>query len=386
MVVAPAAAPTFAQTVDLFTAGQVANSTVTSSTVNGGATVIGTNRDAIYTVGGPGENSSDLLIGSGSAAYTRAASDGSIISIDWDGATNDALTFDPTGLGGMDLTTGGANGFQFNATVNVGTMDFKLLVHSSGTDASSVTVSTATTGAKTVCYSDFSVLGGSGANFASVGAIQLLTFGNNQQDWSIGALTYGVVGGCSLPVELANFSAKTQDRSVALTWTTLSEDNTLGFSVEHQSPSTTDAWNEVGFVDASGGNAEETMYQYNHDVTDYGAHAFRLRIVDLDGSFGYSETVELSIDNPSSFALGSAYPNPFNPSTSFTFSVQKSQQVEIGVYDLLGRNVLEVFSGRVEAGAARTFTVDGSGLTTGLYVVRANGASESRSTTLMLVK
>ena len=380
-------APAVGQTVDLFTTVQNVDSGTPSSTVNGGVTVIGTFRDAIYSIGGGGGSSSSLSITGGTYTYTRNASDGSIISVDWDG-NNDAITFDPVGLGGMDLTTGGANGFSFTAvTVNSATMDFNLLVHSSGSDASSVTVSTSTTGAKTVCYSDFSVIAGAGANFANVGAIQLVTFGNNAQDWEIGAITSGVVGGCSLPVELGDFAATERDGTVSLAWTTLSETNSLGFGVEHKRLANGESdWREVGFVAAAGSSTAARNYAFTADGLDVGRHAFRLRTVDIDGTFDYSETIEVAIESPESFALGSAYPNPFNPTTSFTLAVKRSQMVKIGVYDLLGRNVRNVYSGPVEAGQTRTVTVSGEGLTTGLYVIRAAGEFQTGSTPILLVK
>ncbi len=383
-----ASSPTAAQTVDLFTAGpQSANSVQTISNANGGATVIGTFRNMIFTAGSIGSSASMSIPGTGTATFTRSADD-SFVAIDWDG-NNNPLSFDAAGLGGLDLTAGGANAFQFNITANrSANFEARMLVHTDASNASSVDpISTSGTGVQTICYSSFSAIAGGGANFASVGAIQFDTaIGSNAQDWDIGAITYVTSGSCGLPVELSEFDAIIDGNSAVVTWQTASEESTLGFGLEHRADSTPQEWREVAFLAAAGESSELRNYAFTIDALPAGRHELRLRIIDLDGSFQYSETVEVSIENPSTFSLGAAYPNPFNPNTAFTLSVQKSQHVEIAVYDLLGRNVLEVFSGQVEAGGVRTFRVNGSNLTTGLYVVRANGASESRSTTLMLVK
>ncbi len=384
----PAAVGQEVDTVDTFTAAQFINSTFTNSTVPEGATgkIIGMSRDAIYTAGGGGGSSSVLSISGNTYTYTRNASDGSFISVDWDGA-NTALVFDPIGLGSANLMASGANGFEFTTTVRSTTLDFKIFVHTDGSNASSATVTTSTNGTQFVCYSSFSVEKGAGANFGNVGAIQLITFGSNAQDWDIGPLKYKVVGGCSLPVELNSFDATVRGGAVSLAWSTSSETNTSGFAIEHRAlAAASSEWSEVGFVDAAGNSSQTRNYAFAVDALNAGPHAFRLRVVDVDGRFDYSETIEVSVETPGSFVLGAAYPNPFNTSTSFTLALDRAQMVEISVFDLLGRRVKELHSGTLEAGQTHVFRLDATDLETGLYVIRAIGEFGQATSSVTLVK
>ncbi len=76
------------------------------------------------------------------------------------------------------------------------------------------------------------------------------------------------------------------------------------------------------------------------------------------------------------FALHAAYPNPFNPQTVVPFSVASTARVQITVFDLIGREVATIVSGRYEAGVYNT-TFDGALLSSGVYLLRANVTPEN---------
>lgn len=70
----------------------------------------------------------------------------------------------------------------------------------------------------------------------------------------------------------------------------------------------------------------------------------------------------------------SAYPNPFNPTTTFAFRIPETSQVRLAVYDMLGREVALLADGVHQAGVHQA-SFDGSSLASGLYLYRleANG-------------
>ena len=76
------------------------------------------------------------------------------------------------------------------------------------------------------------------------------------------------------------------------------------------------------------------------------------------------------------FALHAAYPNPFNPQTVVSFSVTEAAHVDVRVFDVLGREVGILADGRYEAGVYEA-VFDGTLLSSGTYVVRANVVPES---------
>lgn len=107
---------------------------------------------------------------------------------------------------------------------------------------------------------------------------------------------------------------------------------------------------------------------------------------------GYTVTLPVanegtpSTEVPRQFDLTAAYPNPFNPSANFTLRVESAQQVDIALFDALGRHVQTIYSGQMAAGERRVFTINGSALPSGLYVYRAVGEGFSDSRSLVLQK
>ena len=95
---------------------------------------------------------------------------------------------------------------------------------------------------------------------------------------------------------------------------------------------------------------------------------------------------EVYVDIKEAGKMSAVYPNPFNPQATFTLSVDAAQQVRVAVFDLLGREVARVYQGRLEAGASRSFTLDGSGLSSGTYLLRVIGEHFTDYQRISLVK
>jgi hypothetical protein len=75
---------------------------------------------------------------------------------------------------------------------------------------------------------------------------------------------------------------------------------------------------------------------------------------------------------PAGYTLSDIYPNPFNPSASLQLALGQTQQVRLGVYNLLGEEVLRLHDGLLSAGEHR-FTIEAEALPSGTYLVRAVG-------------
>jgi len=89
---------------------------------------------------------------------------------------------------------------------------------------------------------------------------------------------------------------------------------------------------------------------------------------------------------PVSYAVTSAYPNPFT--SRFTISVQipDAQYVEITVFDVLGRLVETVYAGRLDADVSARFNVDLSEYRAGTYYYRISGDNFTVSKPIVLLK
>jgi hypothetical protein len=190
--------------------------------------------------------------------------------------------------------------------------------------------------------------------------------------------------GAALPVELVSFDARLDGSDVVLSWETASETNNAGFAVEHSDNG--GEFTEIAFVPGAGTTFEARTYGFT--VTDIGAglHRFRLKQLDFDGAFTFSPMVEVTSEVPGTHLLSEAYPNPFNPSTSFSLAVSREQEVSVNVYDMLGRHISSLYRGTLEANVARTFSVNAANWTSGTYTVVVEGEAFRDSRSLVLLK
>lgn len=99
----------------------------------------------------------------------------------------------------------------------------------------------------------------------------------------------------------------------------------------------------------------------------------------------FAQRGSVSPDGPRPFIVSSAHPNPFNATARFSVTVERTQDVTVEVYNMLGQKVQDLFQGRMMAGESRTFEIEARGLPAGLYLYRVQVAQEvvSRQVTLL---
>ena len=88
---------------------------------------------------------------------------------------------------------------------------------------------------------------------------------------------------------------------------------------------------------------------------------------------------------PNHFSLEQNYPNPFNSHTVISYSLPAAGNVNLAVYDLLGRQVATLVDGYQHPNRY-TIPFDASRLATGTYFYRLNVNGESTSRKMMLLK
>jgi hypothetical protein len=158
------------------------------------------------------------------------------------------------------------------------------------------------------------------------------------------------VGGTFVPVELTSFTVSSEKNNIALHWTTATETNNLGFSIERRFEG--EPWRQIGFVKGAGTVAMNRTYSFNDHSIKIGSVSYRLKQIDLDGSFRYYADKSTLIAVPAKLQLAQNYPNPFNPETTIAFEVplQATGDVRVFVSDLLGRTIRILRDGPAEAG------------------------------------
>jgi len=193
----------------------------------------------------------------------------------------------------------------------------------------------------------------------------------------------------AVPVELTSFTGSVQEDGVLLNWTTATELNNQGFEIERSSVA--QGWTKIGYVPGFGTTTEPRAYSYMDNNVSDGKYYYRLKQIDFNGAFEYSEEIEVLVDlTPQSFELSQNFPNPFNPTTTIQFQVPEASDVSIVIYDMLGQEVKALFSENVQAG---NYSVEWNGvnnaglkMSSGSYIYRMTAGNFIETKEMILLK
>ncbi len=189
------------------------------------------------------------------------------------------------------------------------------------------------------------------------------------------------------PVELVGFSGAVKGNNVLLTWKTATETNNHGFEVQRSMDRKT--FSDVGFVQGSGTTTEEHSYSYSDNPQGEKIY-YRLKQIDLNGGYTYSNIIEVDNLIPTEYSLSQNYPNPFNPSTVIKYQLPKSSNVTLEIYDLLGQRVCTLVNENQEAGKYN-ITWNGKNnfgnqVSSGIYIYRIKAGNFIAVKKMMLLK
>ena len=196
----------------------------------------------------------------------------------------------------------------------------------------------------------------------------------------------------TLPVELYYFNFQIIDSGVELDWGTATEINFYGFYVERFADQ---EWGNLGFVKAYGTSNSPKDYSYIDTAARSGAdYLYRLKLVDNDGSYEYSDTLKVSFVTgisqqkesiPKRFRVSQNYPNPFNPSTSIKVDLPKSSDIELIIFNALGNVVYAKNYGDRPAGSF-VINFNASHLSSGVYYYTVKEGKYSIANTMVFLK
>jgi photosystem II stability/assembly factor-like uncharacterized protein len=188
-----------------------------------------------------------------------------------------------------------------------------------------------------------------------------------------------------VPVELTSFTSSVSGSNVLLKWQTASELNNMGFEIERASANTLQEWKKVGFVAGSGTTTEIRSYSYLDNNLKTGTYYYRLKQIDYDGTFNYSDEIEVEVVVPFNFALEQNYPNPFNPTTIIRYSVPENSLVNIKVYNIIGQEVAELLN-EVKSPDRYEINFEAKGLASGIYLVKMQAGDFTSTIKITLLK
>jgi hypothetical protein len=171
--------------------------------------------------------------------------------------------------------------------------------------------------------------------------------GNNNGTSLFHTALWAAVDEGAVPVELNSFKASATDSDIELSWITATETNNSGFEIQRNKDG---HFETIKFVNGNGTTSETHAYTFVDKSLSVGTYVYRLKQIDFDGTFSYSNTIEVEVVTPSTFVLEQNYPNPFNPSTTIRFSIPVETDVRLNVFNTLGQEVAEMINSRLKEG------------------------------------
>lgn len=135
-----------------------------------------------------------------------------------------------------------------------------------------------------------------------------------------------------LPVELVFFRAQTKEHLVLLNWETASELNNYGFEIQRSQDGKD--WIVIGFVNGEGTTNKTSNYQYQDHNPQNGINYYRLRQIDYDGQFEYSNIETTNFSKQINFKI---YPNP----TSGKLTINSEENIPTSLINNIGKVIWE---------------------------------------------
>ena len=148
-----------------------------------------------------------------------------------------------------------------------------------------------------------------------------------------------------------------------------------------------------------GTTTEPKSYSFTDEDVTTGIYTYRLKQIDFDGSFEYSNEIEVEVDfTPKEFVLYQNYPNPFNPNTTIKFTVpsvianevKQSQLVTLKIFDVLGNEVATLVNEEKQPGVYEVefngHSDEGQNLSSGFYFYQLDAGSITYTKKMILLR
>jgi hypothetical protein len=188
------------------------------------------------------------------------------------------------------------------------------------------------------------------------------------------ASTGSVINACfALPLTLISFNASLQNKIVTIQWKTTHEINTSYFDIEKSADGR--LFNAFTRVAASGNSNVVKSYLAADDQPLPGESWYRLKMVDKDGAFTYSNQVKITANDNTRAVL---YPNPALNYTELNLHANAAVNYMIRTTDISGR-ILQTLTGMLVPGNNK-IKLNIAGFSKGMYVVSFTAEGQQRIT------
>ncbi|WP_299758249.1 T9SS type A sorting domain-containing protein [uncultured Pontibacter sp.] len=179
-----------------------------------------------------------------------------------------------------------------------------------------------------------------------------------------------------LPVELVYFRAALQQKQVLLKWLTASEENNKEFVVERSADGK--SFSAIGTIAGAGTTTQAQQYSFIDNEPVLGTTYYRLKQVDFDGEFAYSNIVFIQANGTTSQEQNLAvWPNPFDQQVTAEIFSKTAAEAIVELSDMQGQ---QVYRGTVQLKPGfNTLELPFKGLSSGMYILRLKGGDINES-------
>jgi hypothetical protein len=200
---------------------------------------------------------------------------------------------------------------------------------------------------------------------------------------SVSLTNTNIGGDLSTPVELTSFKGGLYNGIVSLKWQTATETNNRGFDIERNNGS---GWIMLAFIPGKGTNTNISNYSYSDNPGKTGKYQYRLKQIDFNGNEMLSSEIEINLyDSPAVYDMAQNFPNPFNPSTTISYSIAKAGNAMLTIYNAIGSKVSTIVNEYKPAGNY-SVQFNGSNLASGIYLYRLESGNYSAAKKFILLK
>jgi len=192
-----------------------------------------------------------------------------------------------------------------------------------------------------------------------------------------------------LPAQLRSFTASLRGAEVKLRWTTQTEADNYGFEVERSFDRM--EWTARGLVEGRGVSNVPINYAYADRLTDSEllnkSVSYRLRQIDRDGAFEYSDVVDVAlIANSVLPVLHPVHPNPAQGIVSAAFALGEEGAATLRLYNALGGIRRMLLDGSRLSAGAHTIRVQTSDLPAGTYYLTLEAGKTTLTTRFTVLR
>ena len=133
------------------------------------------------------------------------------------------------------------------------------------------------------------------------------------------------------------------------------------------------SFTNTGFVEGVGNSQNIQTYNFSLTGLPIENYVFRLKQIDFDGSFSYSQSIELSLADKQDISLGRVFPNPTASHASVELKIAQTQKLSAQVIDMQGRVVDIPFQGSVRGNTVINLDINLDSQPAGMYLLRIKG-------------